>query len=179
MPFHLVDSSPALTDIVDTPLPSSMCFPRPSSSPTHKCTLRCSVPHTVSSADSQGYTSLRTDFNRHSPAERNRNNSLLFELCTEFVTYPSEFGERRGKAPFRAHLHAKHAPVVIVFEGGDEYMPTCGDAVWYKGIGPGAQSRAPPPAAVTSDLDPITSPVLGRRAPTRPSEGAHTPILDL
>jgi len=85
---------PVPTGIVDKPLPSSKYFPHPSSSPTHKCTLRCSIPCTVSNAGSQGHTSLRTKFSHRPPAKRNRNNSPLFELCAEIVIHPSESGEK-------------------------------------------------------------------------------------
>ena len=94
VPFRPKSSGSVLTGIVDMPLPSSKCFPHPASSPTRKCTLRCSVPRTVSNVESQGYISLRADLNHRPPTKRSRNNSLLFELCAEIVIRQSESGEK-------------------------------------------------------------------------------------
>ena len=53
-----------LTDIVYTPLPSSMFSLYPSSSPTRTSTRRFSTPRTVSNAGSRGYISSEANFDR-------------------------------------------------------------------------------------------------------------------
>jgi len=91
----------------------------------HKSALFDAQFHAVSNAEFQGYTSLRADFNHHPPTKRNRNNSLLFELCAEIVT-SVRIGQnperRRCETPLRTHLHAKHAPVAVIFGAGDTYV---------------------------------------------------------
>ena len=59
--FRPASSGLVLTDMIDTPLPSSKYSPNPFSSPTRTNTRRSPTPCTVDSVESQGYTSSQAD----------------------------------------------------------------------------------------------------------------------
>ena len=70
----------------------------------------------MSNAESQGYISLRADFNHHPPTKWNWNNSLLFEPCAEIVIHQSEsITIRREREGAKHHFELTYIPNTLLW----------------------------------------------------------------